>query len=205
MTEQHQYTSPHPQTTICTAMSRDCLSMSVIHNIADARACPGAGHGCRVSRRGSDPRRGRSRVCIWNLVVDVDRLQPAAASPPSSPPHKRTLDEPSSRRCCLLLLCLLRTKKKKVLHFPIPTDCSALRSFRFRTLPCLAAAPRMPNEKSNTPGFASPFPLSLPAAYATSSTTPPALVILSSASLLTHRARTTSGISGIRPLPSTLE
>jgi hypothetical protein len=42
-------------------------------------------------------------------------------------------------------------------------------------------------------------------AYATSSTTPPASVIFFSASLLTHRARTTSGISGMRPLPRTLE
>lgn len=41
--------------------------------------------------------------------------------------------------------------------------------------------------------------------YATSSTMPPASVIFFSASLLTHRARTTSGISGMRPLPRTLE
>jgi hypothetical protein len=40
--------------------------------------------------------------------------------------------------------------------------------------------------------------------YATSWTTPPASLILRSASLLTYRARTIKGISGIRPLPRTL-
>lgn len=46
--------------------------------------------------------------------------------------------------------------------------------------------------------------LSRKRSYATSSTTPPAATIFRSASLLTHRARTRIGISGIRPLPRTL-
>lgn len=41
--------------------------------------------------------------------------------------------------------------------------------------------------------------------YATNSTTPPASLIFFSASLLKYRARTTNGISGILPLPRTLE
>jgi hypothetical protein len=41
--------------------------------------------------------------------------------------------------------------------------------------------------------------------YATNSTTPPASLIFLSASRLKYLARTTIGISGIRPLPNTFE
>lgn len=41
--------------------------------------------------------------------------------------------------------------------------------------------------------------------YATSSQTPPASVIFFSANLLKYLARITTGISGIRPFPSTFE
>jgi hypothetical protein len=54
----------------------------------------------------------------------------------------------------------------------------------------------------------SEIPLShfmLPDLYATNSMTPPASVILRSASLLTYLERTTMGKAGKRPLPSSLE
>lgn len=46
---------------------------------------------------------------------------------------------------------------------------------------------------------------SLSSHYATNSTTPPASLIFLSASRLKNLARTTMGISGIRPLPKTFE
>lgn len=46
---------------------------------------------------------------------------------------------------------------------------------------------------------------SLHSHYATNSTTPPASLIFLSASRLKNLARTTMGMSGIRPLPKTFE